>query len=387
MSIISGLTPVVLAGGSGSRLSPLSTVDLPKQFLPLTHQQLSMMQMAFERARRLSPVYAVVGLERHHNLIANEIHLARGGVCEPIFESEARNTAAAFGLVANTFLQREHDPVLVFMPSDHYWGDHGLGLDAILRLVARVRHGQFAIGVLGMKPTGNALGYGHFLPRFRDRRCKSGHVGGFVEKPKTVELANRLVSDGALWNMGVYVARATTIQRALARNDRDATGMSFDYAVAERYPHGSLGPMLYEQVDGVWSDLGSWDALQEHWMHSEMQPKVNRPWGYYRTLWERPGILVKEIVVQPGEQLSVQYHKKRSEDWRVMHGVAHVELGGSSRTKHHLETEQEIHIDVGQEHCLANHGPDMLRLIEVQRGEPDEDDIVRVADKYGRAAS
>jgi mannose-1-phosphate guanylyltransferase/mannose-6-phosphate isomerase len=108
----------------------------------------------------------------------------------------------------------------------------------------------------------------------------------------------------------------------------------------------------------------------------------HRPWGSYRSLAHNDRFRVKEIVVRPGAQLSLQLHRHRAEHWVVVSGVALVTLGSEEKMVHETES---IHVPVGTPHRLANPGKIPLRLIEVQTGSYlGEDDIVRIEDSYGR---
>ncbi len=112
-------------------------------------------------------------------------------------------------------------------------------------------------------------------------------------------------------------------------------------------------------------------------------PPVFRPWGRYRSVHRHDGVQVKEIVVEPGAQLSLQRHRYRSEHWVVVSGEALVTCGGETRLVGWNET---FAIPCGEVHRLANPGEVPLRIIEVQLGTYlGEDDIVRIADDYGRA--
>lgn len=108
-----------------------------------------------------------------------------------------------------------------------------------------------------------------------------------------------------------------------------------------------------------------------------------RPWGAYTTIDEAGQYKVKRINVAPGESLSLQYHRSRSEHWVVVHGSALVQVGDSSTA---VESGGYCYIPLGEQHRLANTGDTELVLIEVQCGSYlGEDDIVRLEDRYGRA--
>lgn len=112
------------------------------------------------------------------------------------------------------------------------------------------------------------------------------------------------------------------------------------------------------------------------------RPYVQKPWGHYENLHVEPHLIVKLIVVRPGQTLSLQSHKHRAEHWFVMQGVAEVEVGGERRTLH---TGESVDIDLGTKHRLANRNAQPLHVLEVQHGPwLSERDIVRYQDRYGR---
>jgi mannose-1-phosphate guanylyltransferase / mannose-6-phosphate isomerase len=125
------------------------------------------------------------------------------------------------------------------------------------------------------------------------------------------------------------------------------------------------------------------DALKARGHESTQLPAaVQRPWGTYATLKEEAGYKVKRITVMPGESLSLQYHHQRAEHWVVVQGLALVQVGDK---EHRTEPGQYRYIPVGEKHRLSNIGTEELVLIEVQcGGYLGEDDIVRLADTYGR---
>lgn len=126
------------------------------------------------------------------------------------------------------------------------------------------------------------------------------------------------------------------------------------------------------------------DELKERKHDSTHLPTtVNRPWGTYATLKEEPGYKVKRITVKPGQSLSLQYHHQRAEHWVVVQGIATVQIG---EQEHRTEVGQYHYIPLKEKHRLTNIGKNELVLVEVQCGAYlGEDDIVRLADIYGRA--
>lgn len=111
--------------------------------------------------------------------------------------------------------------------------------------------------------------------------------------------------------------------------------------------------------------------------------KVIKPWGYYINLYEEPHTLVKKIIVEAGQSLSLQRHFKRSETWMIVQGVATITLHEDVYT---LIAGNSISIPKRAWHRLENKGNLVLEVVEVQFGEPDEEDIERREDNYGRVS-
>jgi len=275
------ITPVILSGGSGTRLWPLSRTGRPKQMLPLTERR-TMLQLTAARTadpqRFEAPV--VVANAAHADEIATQ--LAEVG-CPPsvlLLEPAARNTAPAIALAA---LSAPSDAVLLVMPSDQVIGDVAAFDAAILKAMAPVADGWMV--TFGIEPTAPETGYGYI---------RSGEaigqgvqrVASFVEKPSRDVASSYLAEGGYAWNSGMFMFRADAYVEALAlhapamldaarkalasavtegsqiRPDRAefllSPSDSIDYAVMERADRVAVVP-----VSMGWSDVGSWDALYD----------------------------------------------------------------------------------------------------------------------------
>lgn len=283
------IVPVILSGGSGTRLWPSSRALHPKQLLPMLGQQ-SMLQATMARFHGEAGFgrALVVGGEEHRFLIKDQ--LAEGGE-DPaaiILEPEGRNTAAAIALAAHAALALHQDPVLVVAPSDHAIADVE-GFRAAIRTAAAVAQDGLLV-TLGVKPTSPETGYGYIemgkpLPGQDVVRA----VSRFLEKPAPA-VAETLFADGRhAWNAGLFVLKARVYLEelaahapaiadgcaaAMARSVRDGPfirpdaeifrqvpNISIDYAVMEPTRRAAVVP-----IDIGWSDVGSWDAL---WSVSE----------------------------------------------------------------------------------------------------------------------
>lgn len=278
------ITPVILSGGSGTRLWPLSRGDRPKQMLRLT-DDLTMLQLTALRCAdsdRFDPPI-VVANAAHANLIDDQLAEIRITPSALILEPVARNTAPAIALAALFALDRDPDSVLLVMPSDHVIRDEPAFQNAVTFGLPAVEDGWMA--TFGVSPTGPNTGYGYIrmgAPLSEGVR----EVDAFVEKPD-LQAAEAYLADGNyVWNSGIFLFRGDSYLSALANNapdiaaaarkSFDAAGRrgrlffpepksfaqspsdSIDYAVMEKSRNVAVIP-----VDMNWSDVGCWDALYD----------------------------------------------------------------------------------------------------------------------------
>jgi mannose-1-phosphate guanylyltransferase/mannose-6-phosphate isomerase len=284
---------VVLAGGGGTRLWPLSRPECPKPFLRLLGEE-SLIQRTVARLVPLvepRDVYVVVD-RRHLGLVAEQLPAIPPAnvIGEPI----GRNTAAAVALAAEV-IDRPDDEVMLVLPADAHIADEA-GFRAALAAAAEVARGGSLV-TLGISPDSPETGYGYVLSKPPAREVL-GHqvfsVERFVEKP-TRERAVELLATGlASWNAGIFAWTRATIRDRLTRHAADilepiralaANGTpekletaypairatSIDYAVME--PASIEGAVAVVPMSVGWSDLGSWAALRDVWQaRSDNQP-------------------------------------------------------------------------------------------------------------------
>jgi mannose-1-phosphate guanylyltransferase len=276
MDEITLIVPVILSGGSGTRLWPMSRDERPKQFLALTGQR-TMFQLTLDRvgdgARFGEPL--IVANARHADLIEGQLE---GCAATLILEPLARNTAPAIALAA--LAANPADPLLV-MPSDHVITDAPAFMAAIDAALPLVERGWLA--TFGITPDAPETGYG-YIQTGEEVSPGTHRVDRFVEKPDAATAEAMLAQGGYVWNGGIFLFRADAYLRALAefapamveaaRASMDAatqTGQrilpdadafaaspsdSIDYAVMEKADRVAVVP-----VSMGWSDIGSWDAL------------------------------------------------------------------------------------------------------------------------------
>jgi mannose-1-phosphate guanylyltransferase/mannose-6-phosphate isomerase len=287
---MSKIIPVVLSGGSGTRLWPLSREKYPKQLLPLVGEQ-SMLQATVARMDGIAELAEplLVCNDEHRFVVAEQLRLL-GKQGKVILEPFGRNTAPALALAALWAQQQGGDPVLVVMPADHVI----LEGDVFRRAVAKAAKLAETGGAVtfGITPDCPETGYGYI----QQGAALAGESGAFklarfVEKPNRETAESYLDSGDFLWNSGIFVMRASTWLNALAvcrpdilqacqkalqsggqdgdfiRVDRAAFEQcpsdSIDYAVMERLTAGTAGlpESAVIPLAAGWSDVGAWDAL------------------------------------------------------------------------------------------------------------------------------
>jgi mannose-1-phosphate guanylyltransferase / mannose-6-phosphate isomerase len=280
--------PVVMAGGSGTRLWPLSRSAYPKQFLVLDGRS-SLFQQAVTRLAGLASgdieaaAPLVVGNDEHRFLLLEQLRELGVTAAALLLEPVGRNTAPALTLAALAALEGGNDPVLAMTPADQTVTDATAFTTAMRRAATLADQG--AIVTLGIVPSRPETGYGyiHAASTGDDAR-----VLGFVEKPNLVTAERYLREGNYLWNGGIFVLKASVWMAALERfrgdiaaatrlawngRTRDTSFVrpareafeavpseSIDYAVMEQCP-GSDIPMHVVPLAAGWNDLGAWDAV------------------------------------------------------------------------------------------------------------------------------
>lgn len=275
------ITPVILSGGTGTRLWPLSRQSYPKQLLPLAGER-TMLQEAVLRAADpdlFAPPIVIANAE-HRFVIAEQLRaigVANGRI---VLEPFGRNTAPAVAVAAILAADSDPDAVILVMPSDHVIKDRP-GFERSIAIAAEAaRTGDFVL--FGIRPDRPETGYGYIRPGDANA-VGVRHVDAFVEKPD-LATAERYVAEGYLWNSGIFLLPAAGVIEALGRYQPDlldaarravasssadldfmrldetafaaAPSISIDRAVMERTDRAAVLP-----VDIGWSDAGTWSGL------------------------------------------------------------------------------------------------------------------------------
>ena len=207
------IIPVILCGGSGTRLWPLSRKSFPKQFVPLIGNK-SLLQLTLERVSLLSKTVICVASDEHRFLVSEAMQASKvqGTV---LLEPVARNTAAAMAIAA---LAAKPEDLLLFCPSDHHIPDAAAFAQVLKQSVAAAEQG--AIVTFGISPTFPSTAYG-YIRQGGNRPDGAFNVEGFSEKPAQEKAEALLLSGSALWNAGIFLCSAQTLLSALGQHAPD----------------------------------------------------------------------------------------------------------------------------------------------------------------------
>lgn len=276
------ITPVILCGGSGTRLWPLSRKSFPKQFVPLIDNK-SLLQLTLERVAQIGAgdgdeTNVVCIASEEHRFLVSESMLAANVSGKIVLEPAGRNTAPAMALAA---LLANPQDLLLFCPSDHHIPDTATFCAMVHKGVAAAQEGK--IVTFGVVPSFPSTAYG-YIEQGPENVDGSASVVQFIEKPDAERAAALILHGNVLWNAGIFLSRADTLimalekyapeildgcKTAMATASRDlqfvrpeaaaftaVAAESIDYAVLEHHDKVAVVPFK-----GIWSDVGSWNAV------------------------------------------------------------------------------------------------------------------------------
>jgi mannose-1-phosphate guanylyltransferase/mannose-6-phosphate isomerase len=470
------IIPIILSGGSGTRLWPQSRSSFPKQLLPFVsdHSLLQETALRLTDDQIFAPPVVVCNLE-HRFLILDQLRDISVEPAAVIVEPTGRNTAPAAAIAALHAAEVDPEVILFLVPSDHAIKNQSKFLDVFNLAAAAANSGHLV--TFGIEPHAPETGYG-YINKGRALNAPPGcfSVEGFVEKPDVKTAEGYLDKGSYLWNSGMFVFKASVFLEELERlspkildackkalsaggTDEDfqfldkntfskCPSLSIDYAVMEHTDKAAVVP-----ADMGWSDVGTWKSLWEatekdsdgnvlkgdvlslnsknSYISSQDQlvavvglediavietedavlvmpldqsqnvrdvvkklkfdgredylthPRVYRPWGNYNSIDKDQGFQVKRLTLNPGQRLSLQKHKHRTEHWTVVSGTARITIGADTSD---VSENNTVLIPAGTIHRLGNATSDPLVVIEVQYGSYlGEDDIERIEDDYGQA--
>tara|TARA_Y100001970_G_scaffold44453_1_gene55513 strand:- start:1853 stop:3097 length:1245 start_codon:yes stop_codon:yes gene_type:complete len=406
------LRPIILAGGTGKRLWPLSTKERPKQFIPF-FVEYSLFDLSLQRLNNASLFKKPIIVTSEDYLSYVEDSLTRTGI-EPekiILEPESKNTFPAISLAVFISLLKNKDENFIVTPSDHYISRNKEFYNSTLIASNNLKKGGLTL--MGVKPDRASTEFGYIIAS--SKNIDINDVKEFKEKPDINKAHEMFDQKGVLWNAGIFIFNGLWYLNACKRIDSKALE-EIELIRPTNYPSSlffrpnkSKFRKLLEspfdkvfvekntenyvtKLDAGWSDLGSWIALSELQkdLNNEMKIfpdssyyKEDRPWGHFETLMENEKSKVKLLCIHPDQRLSLQKHKHRSETWYVISGEAKVTKGNERFT---LKVGDSVIIEKNEEHRVENIAKKNLEIIEIQTGSYfGEDDIIRLQDSYGRA--
>ena len=289
MSINTKILPVLLCGGSGSRLWPLSRQSYPKQFLDLNiNSNKSLLQLTQERVSNLENIKPpiVICNEEHRFIVAEQMREIGVNPSAIILEKEGKNTAPAISIAALKALELDKNPILLILSSDHLIQNKNNFVRSINSAIDLAKKGRLV--TFGVVPTSPETGYGYIKSKnpLNIETLKGEEINKFLEKPD-LELAKKFLKDKRYsWNSGMFVFSAKTIigelqklapeifyscKSAISNTTRDlffqridekimanCPSISVDVAIMEKTTLGSVVPL-----NAGWSDIGTWNSLWE----------------------------------------------------------------------------------------------------------------------------
>ena len=396
------IRPVILCGGSGTRLWPNQKDHQPKQFINFGNWTL--FGKTLERIK--SPIfdYPIISTNKKYiSYIKKHLRLKGFKKYKIILEPAKRNTASAI-LTSALIKEIPDNQPLIFLTSDHL-------IDKIKIFNKSIKqHQKFLtdknIFIFGIKPSTPSSEFGYFLSKKVNNKNK---VVKFIEKPN-INKAKKIIKKNAYWNSGMFfLTKKSIINNFIKYQNKNfkhclnsvnksrfknkiyylykkdflkCKSISFDHAILEKSKDINA-----IKLNIPWSDLGSWKEICKVFDKFKNKYKKNkniflRPWGNYTNLYHGINFLIKELYVKPKGVLSLQKHFHRSEHWVITQGTPKITL---NKKKFILKPDETIFIPVKSIHRIENPYKKPVRIIEAQLGSIlKETDIVRYQDIYGR---
>jgi len=397
------IKPVILCGGSGTRLWTKSRKNIAKQFIDFGGWTL--LQKTLERIKKPIFDYPIISTNLSYlSLVQKYLKKYKIKKYKIILEPYKKNTAPA--ILSSALLDDiSLDQPMIFFPADHLIEKMEHFNKSIL--FNRKNLTSNNIFIFGIKPSSPSSQYGYFLTK--KTANKLNKVVKFIEKPSK-NFARKIIKKKGYWNSGILFARKDSIINNFIQHQSDIFDLcfqavstsqlrnnvyflkkksfkkikeiSFDYAILEKS----------NDINGIklnipWSDLGSWKEISNVFRKNKSKylKKSNifyRPWGKYTNLFQGKGFLVKELVINSKSSISLQKHHHRSEYWTVISGKPKITI---NNTKFFRNTNETAFIPKGAKHRIENLFNKPIKIIEIQTGNIlKETDIVRYKDIYGR---
>jgi len=397
------IRPVILCGGSGTRLWPNQKKHQAKQFINFGNWTL--FGKTLDRVKNSlfdSPIISTN--KKYLNDVKKHLKEKKIKKFKIILEPTKKNTAPA--ILSSALIKDIPDnQPLVFLSSDHLIEKTNQFNKSIK--IHEKHLNESNIFIFGTKPLTSSSEFGYFLSK--KRKNKTYKVTKFIEKPSISE-AKKIINQKAYLNSGMFFSRKISIInnfkkyqnstykscvkavfKSKYKNNvfylnkeafKKSRAISFDYAILEK--SNNINAI---KLNIPWSDLGSWREICKIYnkFKNKYRKKKNvflKPWGSYTNLYSGKNFLIKELSVKSKGILSLQKHFHRSEHWLVTQGNPKITL---NKNKFTLKPGENIYIPLGSIHRIENPGRKPVKIIEAQIGSIlKETDIVRYQDVYGR---
>jgi len=397
------IKPIILCGGSGTRLWPESKNNTPKQFIDFGGWTL--FKKTLERIK--DPIFdsPIISTNiKYLNLTKKFLSRYKIGKYTIVLEPLKKNTAAA--ILSSTLLKEiDFQQPIVFFPSDHLIEKTSKFINQVKKNRKNLNNNN--IFLFGIKPSSPSSQYGYILTKKTSKKLNK--VDRFIEKPSFTK-AKKILKKKGLWNSGILFAKKVSIINNFRDHDPSTLklclnsvikskifkniyhlnkdsfakvkNISFDYAILERSANINA-----VKLDLPWSDLGNWKEITNIFKKNKKKyfKKKNvfyRPWGRYTNLFYGKGFLIKELVVNSKSSISLQKHRHRSEHWTIASGKPKITINKNKFFKYPNES---VFISRGSIHRIENIFKKPVKIMEVQIGSIlKETDIIRYKDIYGR---
>ena len=397
------IKPVILCGGSGTRLFPGFKNVPSKQFIDFGGWTL--FEKTLDRIQSKIFDTPIISTNKiYSDLVLKSLKKKKIFKYKIVLEPSKKNTAAA--IISSSLLDeiKTNQPIL-FLPSDHFIQKKKM-FNKILYSNLKNLHNK-NIFVFGIKPKEPRSDYGYLLNKKDHKNINK--VINFIEKPKK-SLATKLIKNNAYWNSGIVLARKDAIinnaklyQKNLffnclkslnkasqkkqiisldKKNFNKIISKSFDYAILEK-----IREINSINLNISWSDLGSWIEIFKI-LRTQIKPSIikkntfYRPWGSYKNYFRGDKFLLKELTINCKSSISLQKHHHRSEHWTVTNGNPKITIGKKVFFK---KINESVFIPKGSVHRIENVYKKPVKIVEAQLGNIlKETDIIRYKDIYGR---
>ena len=403
---------VLMAGGKGTRLWPLSTNDLPKQFLTITNMKKSMLNVTYDKVKKINKNIYVATQKEYADVALSQAEKNIRIITEPY----SHDTFAAFLNVA-VYLKYEEkiddNEVIALLPVDHDVSNNFYNILNDAKALLKDSHNDFCL--VGIKPTYPATQYGYIMH-------ENSYVKQFIEKPDEIK-ASELINRGAVWNSGILMFKLGAMikisekycsynnYQEFIKKYNTLPKNSFDYEVLEK-----INNIMIVLSEESWTDLGNWNSLYEKISKSDdnntniinteikevknfgiknsviintpnglaLYPKeldnnkTIRSWGYYEVLnnyfFDEISIKIKYLKIYQNKNISYQTHNFRDEFWIILDGYGEVIINGRLSK---IKKGDTCYINAGDKHAIK--AIQTLKIMEIQRGvKTIEEDIERI---------